>query len=355
MEKSARYGSKVMLNILKNGDISYYAVYKNGKNTVYKKIGKKSEKVTEKKVMDIRSQILSELRHGIDISQKSEKSLTFGELANVYFTSNEAHNKSNEKYRLMYKKHLKDMIGDITISNLNDKNIIEIQSAKKNDDLSSSTINIIVKLIKRIIGFGIKRGIVSYNPFRNIKLFKLNNDRLRYLSHSEIETVYDWLHKQNDMELILFVRLALGTGARANSVLNVSFKDLNLEQKTTYLKDFKRNNIYVGYLDQDVLSLIEKISSKNQNKKLIGLTYQQVYNKLKPLFNILNTDLEKSDRQNRVVIHTFRHTFASHLAIKGVSIQIIQKLMNHKDINQTAKYAKLSSDSGREHLDGLYT
>ena len=56
---------------------------------------------------------------------------------------------------------------------------------------------------------------------------------------------------------------------------------------------------------------------------------------------------EKDYRKYKVVIHTLRHTFASHLAINGTPIFTIQKLMNHKDIKMTLRYAKLSPDSGR--------
>ena len=82
--------------------------------------------------------------------------------------------------------------------------------------------------------------------------------------------------------------------------------------------------------------------------------YQRIYLKLTKIFNQFNDGLTKDDRVNRVVIHTLRHTFASHLAITGVSIQEIQKLMNHKDIKQTLKYAKLMPDSGRGFVENLY-
>ena len=61
-----------------------------------------------------------------------------------------------------------------------------------------------------------------------------------------------------------------------------------------------------------------------------------------------------NDRKNRVVFHTLRHTFASHLAINGTPIFTIQKLMNHKDITMTMRYAKLAPDSGREAIENLF-
>ena len=56
---------------------------------------------------------------------------------------------------------------------------------------------------------------------------------------------------------------------------------------------------------------------------------------------------------DRVYFHTFRHTFASLLAIKGTPIYTIMKLMDHADINQTIRYAKLSPDSGKDNVFGL--
>ena len=71
------------------------------------------------------------------------------------------------------------------------------------------------------------------------------------------------------------------------------------------------------------------------------------------LDDLFNVGIDKNDRKNKVVFHTLRHTFASHLAINGVPIFTIQKLMNHKEIKMTLRYAKLSPDSGREALMNL--
>ena len=67
-----------------------------------------------------------------------------------------------------------------------------------------------------------------------------------------------------------------------------------------------------------------------------------------------NVGLEIRDTKNRAVIHTLRHTFASHLAINGVPIFTIKELMNHSDITMTMRYAKLAPDSGKNAVRGLY-
>jgi len=76
---------------------------------------------------------------------------------------------------------------------------------------------------------------------------------------------------------------------------------------------------------------------------------------MSPILNrLFNQDLKKEDRKNRTVIHTLRHTFASHLAINGTPIFTIQKLLNHRDISMTMRYAKLAPNSGMEFVNELY-
>ena len=72
------------------------------------------------------------------------------------------------------------------------------------------------------------------------------------------------------------------------------------------------------------------------------------------LDNLFNVGLKAQDSKNRAVTHTLRHTFASQLAMNGVAIYTIQKLMNHKDINMTLRYAKLAPDNGKIDVKGLY-
>jgi integrase len=46
--------------------------------------------------------------------------------------------------------------------------------------------------------------------------------------------------------------------------------------------------------------------------------------------------------------HVLRHTFASHLAMRGVPLKVIQDLMGHATVEMTMRYAHLSPNVPRD-------
>lgn len=152
--------------------------------------------------------------------------------------------------------------------------------------------------------------------------------------------------------MILFLKIALTTGARLNTILNISKKDIDFKHLMLTLKDFKNNTTYKNFLTEDLKHLLlEHTKPLKLNEKIFTTNPQsRLLNTLDSLFN---QEIDEYDAKNKVVIHTLRHTFASHLAINGTPIYTIQNLMNHKDISMTLRYAKLAPESGRDSVVGL--
>ena len=181
------------------------------------------------------------------------------------------------------------------------------------------------------------------------------------MSSEDIKKLYEKI-KDNPM-LNLFTRLALTTGSRLDGILNLQKKDIDLQNNSITLYDLKNKETYKGFLSSDVknilIDLFPKLTANSfivslDNKK-IQLSKRQVQCRLKPILDdLFNKELEINDRKHRVVIHSLRHTFASHLAINGTPIFTVQKLMNHKDIKMTMRYAKLAPNSGLNQVQNLY-
>jgi site-specific recombinase XerD len=55
----------------------------------------------------------------------------------------------------------------------------------------------------------------------------------------------------------------------------------------------------------------------------------------------------------RLTPHALRHTFASHLVMRGVHLAVVRELLGHKDIKTTMVYAHLAPDTKHEAVQVL--
>ena len=361
---SIKYGTGVQLYYKANGDISYYITYKDEDNKLKRiKIGDKSKGITEPFCNQKRNEIINSVRLGTDVPIKYKKKvgILFDIVARKYIESLELHSNENSIRDITnkYTKHLLEPFGEEPVDKIT---VDDLETLQKNKvkTLSLKTVNQLIEMFSTIFNYGIRKDLCKVaNPATKLKRFKIDNTRDRFLVTEEIQEL---LSEISDNPLLtLFLKFALTTGGRLETVLHIQKKDISLNTKSITLHDFKNKDTYKGFLTDDVIEILQPLMKKlKANDYLISLdgskfTSRQIQSRLKPILDrLFNQELEISDRKNRVVIHTLRHTFASHLAIQGTPIFTIQKLMNHKDIKQTMRYAKLSPDSGRDFVNDLY-
>ena len=84
-----------------------------------------------------------------------------------------------------------------------------------------------------------------------------------------------------------------------------------------------------------------------------GGTIQEVSDTFERVVDSLGLNKGITDRRQRVTFYTLRHTFASWLALEGVTILTIQKLMRHSNIQMTMRYAHLSPSHEKSELAKL--
>lgn len=63
--------------------------------------------------------------------------------------------------------------------------------------------------------------------------------------------------------------------------------------------------------------------------------------------NTLGLNDGATDRRQRVVSHTLRHNFASWLVEMGTPLYTVSKLMGHRSLKATMRYAHLAPDTQR--------
>lgn len=378
---SRQYGASVQLYYHSKGDdITYYACYldpkqldKNGKPIRKRvKIGTKTEGITQTYVNTKSIELTLQARLGEvprNIANKFRKiQITLQELAEQYWdyraqkTNTPVESKNIKNDQSVFRNHLSIFTNRI-VEEIQDE---EIEALKTNirSKKSDSTTNNALTLLTSIMNYGIDQKLIFNKPKVN-KIRGIDNQRERYFAEEEIKLIFE--HLKSYPILDLFVRISLSTGGRLETIRLIKVKDINLNSNTIFLTDLKRKSSgkehsrYVGFINTNLKNQIaEFIKGKNPDTYLftdhtgVIVSIDYIQNNLKRLFDkLFNHNLEKNDHKYRAVVHTLRHTFASQLAIKGVPMYKIQRLMNHSDAKMTQRYAKLSPSYGLEAIEKL--
>jgi len=335
-------------------DKTYYIRIKDESGrSLEKKIGKFSEGIRPEYCNTKRNELMTKLRLGESIKLKFAKKdkTNFCDLADAYFKTRRD-TLTTSKDKNIQRNHLDPFFDDLDMDLLTRNHFLEFKNQKLKV-LAPKSVNNLLTLLSSILNYAYKNELLKNDYTKYIQKESIDNARERFLSVAEIQKLYQAI-EDNDM-LYLFVKIALTTGARAGGILNIQIKDIDFTHNFITIKDFKTNSTYAAFLNNDVKELILKYILKYEVEiKLFDVWDSTIAKPLRKIFeNLFNKGLKKEDRKNRVVIHTLRHTFASHLAINGTPIFTIQKLLNHKDIKMTMRYAKLSPDSGRDSVAGL--
>ena len=357
--------SGIQLYHKKNGDVTYYIRYKNlyGK-LIREKIGDKSAGITEIYCNKKRNQILNKLRLGEDVETTySRKHKTKFEEIWVYFANQKPmKEKRRDELRGVWKNYMKTYFeNDVTV-----EKILKFRISMK-EKLAARTIDMRVSELGT--AFNYWNSIFNDNKFENpvpeLRLYDRshtskqdikarNIQRDRYLSNDDVKRLKSELIDKNE-DIKLFVALSLSTGARIGSILTITKKDIR-GRKVTIINHKTGGGKYLGFLNDEAYNYIQpKLASLNPNGTLFTMDIRQIQRGLKTtLDNLFNIGLDTRDTANRVVLHTFRHTFASRLVENGVPIVKVQKLLDHKDINTTMRYSHLAPDSGLDDVLSMW-
>lgn len=357
--KSKKY-TGVYQNKLANGDISYSINYKdNDGKKVWFTVGKKSEGITEIYAYNKRNEFVNKNRLGEEppsLAKKKKKNIiTLDSIAKDSYDIKALHNKNNQLSKRKYEMHVSPLLGKMDIKSITTDDIQKLQ-AQKIKEFAPKTVNTIIGELGTVFNYAIDKAIIAINPTKKIRNLKVDNARERYLSKNEVNILLEYL--KDDEQAYLFVLLALTTGARVGALCKLTERDIDFENKIINVLDEKNDEKYTAFLHSEKL---EQLLRKRAKKRKLDTPilqenqanlYEQIKDKISRVLNSLFNE-GISNPKHKVVIHTLRHTFASHLAINGTPIFTIQKLLNHKDINMTLRYAKLAPDSGRDSIREL--
>jgi len=168
----------------------------------------------------------------------------------------------------------------------------------------------------------------------------------RFLTDNELKKLEEVLLSQSSSNTspysLAAIWMLLFTGSRRNEALTLKWEDVHLEDGYFYLKDSKVG-VRTIVLNDKAKQILTSLLKQEGNPyvfcgKFPGTCLQDVkraWQKVRKLAGIPD-----------VRVHDIRHSFASFALKKGVDLYTVSKLLGHKNIATTTRYAHLEL----EHL-----
>jgi integrase len=229
--------------------------------------------------------------------------------------------------------------------------IEKINSYIVNPSLSSSTLSGQQRVLIRFLWWADKKGYWQFSGrSKDIKRAKKTKKPPKFLSIDDLHRFFDACNPKYK-NAITFMYL---TGSRVSEVGFFKWSDYNKDIGTL------RFDVHDGTKTKRVIDLYICDAAKEiieEQRKITGnfpYIFQSVKGKKMEGRYLAEQIKDTFDKLNiEATSHILRHTFASQLAIAGVSLMEIRDLLRHKDISETQIYAHLCNDSQKNALKKL--
>jgi site-specific recombinase XerD len=250
------------------------------------------------------------------------------------------------KYRDSIKTFLK-VLNHKAIGGLEDSDFDTFILRMKTNGASGSRIRNVISAVKSLIGYlQRERLIESVLDLEKIKKPRLEKKEVAYLTDDEIILLFRVVRKDiqdgvriRKVRMMALLVILLQTGARLGEALSIRTRDIDrINMEIPIIgKGRKPRSLYVS---EDTLFWIDKyLSIRRSNNEFLFLA-------LSGKTKWSQTDVGRSFRRYRnlsgitkpFVLHTLRHTTATQLALKGVPMNQIQKILGHSRLETTIKY-----------------
>lgn len=337
-----------------NGGETLYVVYRDGSRQIRKSVGKYISPAT---AAGIRLDMIKDAR---EARAAASEVLTMDRAFELFQTKYcvMEHLKVSKADKSRYNRHIKPVFGDKKLSYVSNV-MINNQKLVWSEALSPGSVKQVMALISRIYNAVGNQGLGVYdgpNPMHAAKKVKVQNERQRFLTKAEAFKFMETL-LHIDLRTYRLCAFMLYAGFRKSEALNIRMMNIDLDRMKISVKT-KDPNIqgkiaYLPILPQLMDVIVEMFMDKEfaPNEKIFGnkpFNYRAFYTAVNALG--LNDNVEWKDDPTvaesiyRVVPHTLRHSFASHLVEDGVNLETVRRLMRHASITMTMRYVKASDE-----------
>jgi integrase len=248
-----------------------------------------------------------------------------------------------DDYASIFAKRINPALGRVAVKELTWAQVNAFHGAMKKTPRRA---NYVTSTLRALLNFAERVGVrpSHSNPCRGVEFFR-EKARERFLSEDEIAKAGEAIETaERESKLgphaTAGLRLALFTGARSGEITAIEWTHVDWQRRIVRLPDSKTNEPRTIHLSDAAIEVLKTVPRIGRYV-IAGAKTDEPYQNLSRAW----ITVRKSAGLDDVRLHDLRHSYASLAAGRGVSLQMIGKLLGHKVPVTTQRYAHLARDA----------
>ncbi|MCD6531313.1 tyrosine-type recombinase/integrase [bacterium] len=279
---------------------------------------------------------------------------TFAEVLHLYldFISPQKSPSTMKDYQTIAHR-LEEFFGNFKISRIKEFHIVRQLQEMEERGYAVESRRKTLMLLRQVMRFAKKRGYIIDDPTEGIKIHRDKRpNRLRWFTEEELKTIF---RKAQELypRIAHIYRFLYYTGLRRSELIALKWSDIDLKRKVIKIQDSKSPEGYRRIpLREEAIEIVRSLP------RLSEWVFVNPDTALPWDASFLSKSFKKVLKACGITdasLHTLRHTFASHLAMAGVSLDVIRDLLGHSSVQITEIYAHLAPDYVRDAVKKLPT
>jgi len=281
----------------------------------------------------------TQIREGMFFPENlgQRRDMLFKDMAKMYLEDHSKVNKRSYPTDCHVMVRLKQAFGEKALSEITVQDV-ERFKGRLAQEVSVATVNRHLALLSGVFNKALAWKKTKANPVSEVKKFKENNERTRYLTEEEeakLKAAFPEGHWSK-------VEIAHNTGLRRGEQFDLRWSDVDFHSRTIVIRIPKSGETEYVKMNDRVIEILRGLPSRLKGEWVFpsktGKTPLNANNFVNRVFEPALEEAKIRDFR----WHDLRHTFGSRLIMAGVDLRTVQELMRHKTIKMTLRYTHLS-------------
>lgn len=268
----------------------------------------------------------------------------YRELAEQHMADARLHQRSFATTDGYMRRHILPRWGKVRVSDIDPQAVARWLADKRAEGLAPSTVVKMKAILGRSFELGRRWQVpgTERNPVRGVPSAPLNNARERSLTADEMARLREAAATSRNGQLLPIVELLVATGCRLRELLDARWEHVDAERRSWLIPTSKNGRARHVPLSQAALDVIAALPRwpgcpwlvPNPETRAPFVTIKHAWQAAREAAGLPGLRL-----------HDLRHAAASAMVSAGVDLYAVGKVLGHRNVASTQRYAHLASET----------